>query len=317
MTFDVAIKRGISIRGTVTDKVTGKPVGAAIDVYAFADNPHVREYPGFRMSGLARSFNYNGGYEAVALPGRGLIAVRVGGYLPRYRAHVGAEAIKGYDPQLMSFRTMPEICNVGNYHALAEFDLDPKAESATLDIQVDPCRTIAVTPVDPDGQPVAGTMAAGVSNQFASSEYPQSSSTIEIDAVEPGRPRRLTITHTDRKLVGSLYLKGDETGPLTIRLQPFGTVMGRIVDEEGRPRGGLGDLECGRLETGTSRRSGHAARRRSRRRHPDRPRRPVPHRGPRSGAQVWCRRIGRLDVLWRLVPRLASQARRGEGLGRS
>jgi hypothetical protein len=45
--------------------------------------------------------------------------------------------------------------------------------------------------------------------------------------------------HEGRKLAGSVYLTGDEVGPLTVRLQPSSTVTGRIVDEEGRPRGGL------------------------------------------------------------------------------
>jgi hypothetical protein len=32
---------------------------------------------------------------------------------------------------------------------------------------------------------------------------------------------------------------------LTIQLQPYGTVTGRIVDEDGRPRGGLGITSVG------------------------------------------------------------------------
>ena len=50
----------------------------------------------------------------------------------------------------------------------------------------------------------------------------------------------MTITHAGRKLIGSVYLKGDEAGPLTLRLQPWGTITGRIVDEDGQPRGGSG-----------------------------------------------------------------------------
>ena len=38
-----------------------------------------------------------------------------------------------------------------------------------------------------------------------------------------------------RKLIGSVYLKGDETGTLTVRLQPWGTILGRIVNDEGQP----------------------------------------------------------------------------------
>ena len=49
----------------------------------------------------------------------------------------------------------------------------------------------------------------------------------------------MTITHAGRKLIGSIYLKGDETGPLTLRLQPYGTITGRIIDDDGQPSGGL------------------------------------------------------------------------------
>ena len=61
---------------------------------------------------------------------------------------------------------------------------------------------------------------------------------IEIHALDPSKPRRVTITHDGRKLVGSVYLKGDEAGPLTIRLQPWGTITGRIVDDDGQPATG-------------------------------------------------------------------------------
>ena len=54
------------------------------------------------------------------------------------------------------------------------------------------------------------------------------------------KPRRVTITHAARKLVGFVYLKGDEAGPLTVKLQPWGTITGRIIDDEGQPARGTG-----------------------------------------------------------------------------
>jgi hypothetical protein len=47
------------------------------------------------------------------------------------------------------------------------------------------------------------------------------------------------VTHEGRKLIGSVFLKGDEVGPITIKLQPWGSISGRIVDDEGRPRKGV------------------------------------------------------------------------------
>jgi RNA polymerase sigma factor (sigma-70 family) len=244
VTFDIALKRGILVRGRVTDKATGQPVGAMVDAFAFVDNPHRREFPGYRGSELSRALVIDGRYEVVALPGRGLIAVQAGGYLDHYRRSVGGQAIKGYDPKMMAFHTEPSYCTPGNYHALAEINLDPKAETAELDLQVEPGLTITVTPIDPEGRPVAGTVATGVST-ITSTEYPQGSSTIEILGLDPSSPRRVTVAHRGRKLIGSVYLKGDEAGPLTIRLQPWGTIAGRIVDEDGRPRGGLGLMSAG------------------------------------------------------------------------
>ena len=242
---DLALKRGILIRGTVTDKITGRPVNAAIDVYAFEDNPHVKDFPGFRESNLSRSFAINGRYEALALPGRGLIGVSAGGYLVPYRTAPGAAKIGGYDSALMGFRTHPHFCQVANYNELAEINLDPKAQTATLDLQLDPGRMIEVTPVDPQGIPVAQTTAAGVVDLHPSSEYPQPGPVIKVHGLDPSRPRRLTVRHAGRGLIGSIYLRGDELGPLTLQLQPSGTIAGRLVDRDGRPRGGVGIISTG------------------------------------------------------------------------
>ncbi len=244
VTYDFAMKRGILLRGKVTDKATGRPVSGYVNTYVFEDNPLIGEFPGYRQSLPRYAPIKDGRYEVVALPGHGVIGCRAS-EMERYRGHVGAEAIKGYDPRLMSLPTRPFYCHVGNYHVVAELNLDPKAETATLDLQVDPGRTLTVNPVDPEGKPIAGTVAAGVSDLFNSTEYPQPSTTIEIRGLDPSRPRRVTVTHAGRKLIGSVYLKGDETGPLTLRLQPFGALTGRIVDEDGRPLGGLALTSAG------------------------------------------------------------------------
>jgi hypothetical protein len=236
--FDMAIKRGILVRGRVTDKATGQPVSGHVDTFVFADNPHVNDYPGYRgaYEPYAR-IGDDGRYEVVALPGRGIVACRSD--LGRYRGQVGAEAIEGYDPKSVFLKAVLPSCMVDNYHVLVEVNFDPKAESATVDLQVDPGRTLTLNAIDPEGEPVGGTYVSGVTDLFSTSEYDQDSPTIEVHALAPSKPRRVTITHAGRKLVGSVYLKGDEIGPLTVRLQPWGTIAGRIVDDEGQPRGGL------------------------------------------------------------------------------
>src|SRR5262249_52984071 len=55
----------------------------------------------------------------------------------------------------------------------------------------------------------------------------------------PHEERIVTILHEGRKLSGGLVVRGDEPGPLTARLQPWGVVTGRLVDTRGEPRTGV------------------------------------------------------------------------------
>ncbi len=236
--FDFALKRGIVVRGKVRDKVIGRPVRGAVNYYAFSDNPHIAEFPGFRSSYVANApIKEDGSYEVVALPGRGLIAVRA--EQERHRGAVGAERIRGFDPKNQMFSTAPWFCYVGNYNVIAEVDLDPGAEPAPLDLQADPGRSVAIEVVDPSGQPLGGTKVKGKAELFPTAPFDEESANFEIHALDPSQPRRVVITHEGRKLIGSIYLKGDEAGPITVRLTPWGTVAGRIVDDEGKPRKGV------------------------------------------------------------------------------
>ncbi len=189
--FDIALKRGVLVRGRVTDKATGKPVSGYVESYTFNDNPHVREFPGYFNSNspLAR-FENDGRYEVVTLPGRGIIAC--GSDSGRYKTGVGAEAIKGHDA--VGFDTIPSMCPISQYHVLAEVNIDPQAESATVDLQVDPGRTLTLTVVDPEGKPIGGTKAFGLTD-MGGGEYEQESPSIEVRSLDPAKPRRVRITH--------------------------------------------------------------------------------------------------------------------------
>ncbi len=105
----MTLKRGVLVRGRVTDKATGRPVSGYVGSYTFADNPHVDEFPGYKESYQPLAFlDDDGRYEIVTLPGRGIIACRSD--LGRYRQGVGAAAIKGFDPRLGGvggFNTLP------------------------------------------------------------------------------------------------------------------------------------------------------------------------------------------------------------------
>jgi hypothetical protein len=65
------------------------------------------------------------------------------------------------------------------------------------------------------------------------------SATFTARALEPKRPRPLVFRHDEKKLAAVVVARGDERGPLTVRLQPAGTVTGRLLDDDGQPRRGV------------------------------------------------------------------------------
>ncbi|MHC5541190.1 carboxypeptidase regulatory-like domain-containing protein, partial [Singulisphaera rosea] len=258
--FDLTLTRGVVVRGRVTDKATGRPVLGYVEAFTFSDNPWVAKFPGYRDGYTPQAYlDEDGRYELVTLPGHGIIACRSD--RDRYVTGIGADTLKGVDAKLGLFSTLPFNCHVGTYHILADVDLTPTTTPVSLDLQVDPGRMIALKAVDPEGNPVAPTKVLGLSPMFIE-ERLQESSSIEVHGLDLSKPlRRVTIVQTDRKLVGEIALKGDESGPINVRLQPWGTILGRVIGEDGAPRVGLrlssiGYLSTGRMEPEDPRTSG-------------------------------------------------------------
>jgi hypothetical protein len=107
-----------------------------------------------------------------------------------------------------------------------------------VNLQVDPGRTLMITAVDPEGKPLGGTTVRGLTDG-GGPEIGEESPRFEVRSLDPSKPRNVVVKHEGRKLVGLVELKGDEPGPITVRLEPWGTITGRIVNDDGNPRGGL------------------------------------------------------------------------------
>jgi hypothetical protein len=183
------------------------------------------------------SFDEQGRYELVALPGRGLITVREES--DRYRPASGYEKIAGYDAKYRLIDALPQTVNPSSHAIVAEVVVDPKDQSITLDLQADPGKSVAIEVVGPDGSPIGDTKVKGRAELFQSGPVPQPSASFEVYAIDRSRPRRVIVMHEGRKLIGTALLTGDEAGPVTIKLEPWGSVAGRIVDDEGRPKKGV------------------------------------------------------------------------------
>jgi RNA polymerase sigma factor (sigma-70 family) len=233
VTVDAELKQGVWINGRVTDKATGKPALAYIEYFAFADNPSRKDAPGFwpRLSSKD-----DGTFQFIGLPGRGVIGAR--GFQDRYLVAVGSEKYKlRAGPGWKTIETSPP-CMIENYHTLAEVAPAKDATSLTCAITLDPGRTLTGTVVGLDGKPLAGARIGGVTGFSITcwEHQTQPAAEFTVYAVKEGQKRNVLVLHEEKHLAGSLMIRGDEKGPLAIRLKPWAVLTGRLVTGDGQPR---------------------------------------------------------------------------------
>jgi hypothetical protein len=252
VTLDFALKRGVWIRGRITHKETGRPVRAVVDYFVFSDNPFLQEAPDYVGNNYPEGepIAPDGTFTVLAFPGRGLLAAKAA--TPHEADFVvgsGAEMIldrrngKGFD-------TKPRPCYAADYNTLVEINPKKGEVALTRDLVLDPGKTVTGTILDPEGKPLKGASIHGVHGiRFHVDALPTAQFRI------PGivsKPRLFLIQHQERHLGAAVYFKGDEPAPVTVRLQKFGTIMGRLVDADG-PRDGciMGEVAEGKLPAST------------------------------------------------------------------
>jgi hypothetical protein len=251
--------RGIPFRLTLRDEA-GRPVEAEVTYSAIAPNPFFQKViqsvlaqAGSSLSRAARQSD--GTYLGVALPGPGAVLAktpRKAGYRP---AHVDPKGF--FAPGKVSWAPQEVYTVYGdhdglavatffggaglNQHDYAAIVLVNPAEGAgplQLAATVAPDRPRRVTLLDPEGRPVVGAEATGLIPYYWAGGRALRAATVPIVGLHPDRARRITFVKEDRKLIGFLLARGDGDTPYTVRMQPWGTFTGRVVDDQGRPQKG-------------------------------------------------------------------------------
>jgi RNA polymerase sigma factor (sigma-70 family) len=230
---DFALKRGVWIRGRVTDKVTGKPVRAKVRYGTFPDNPHRRGVPGYDGSATAVTGD-DGSFAVLGLPGRGLIAVKADE--DRYLTSIGADKIPAANKHSTNFEsilTHPLFVSA-EYHAFVQVNPAADGKAAACDVHLDPGKSVQGNIVDADGKPLDGVRVMDLKLMW-SRPQPLAGSRFTANALDPRHPRQLFFYHREKHLGAAVQVRGDEEKPLTVRLQPCGIVTGRILDSKGHP----------------------------------------------------------------------------------
>ncbi len=240
ITKDFQLKRGAWATGRVIDKATGKPVQAQMEYYILEGNPHLEEYPTYGTIRVGMPFNAgeDGRYKIAVMPGRGVLGARKGN--DTYRLGLGTDKIPGLKVTSGMVMSRPSYLVPTNFNTIVGIDPKPGDESVVTDIELDRGRTLKGTLVGPSGEPVSGAFVMGTEDFFQSWEHePLASSEFEVHSLGSESKRALIFWHKEKNLTGSRVIKPGEDGPITIKLEPCGTLTGRLVDDEGQPRAGV------------------------------------------------------------------------------
>jgi RNA polymerase sigma factor (sigma-70 family) len=237
LTVDFDLEQGVVVRGHLTDKATGKPVRGWVHCTALASNPNLKDFTGQRQPDGAIEVAADGSFAVVAVPGPGLLLVHAHEADRYARTEVGDDDPLRRDLAALDRRTTPS-----RFHAVVRINPSEKdAKSTACDIALEPGQTRTGTVVGPDGKPLPGAFAGGLSPIDISRVPPLKLDAATFTAVglSARTPRPLFFFHPEKRLSKLEWVKADGADPLTVRLEPPGTITGRVVDAAGRPLAGL------------------------------------------------------------------------------
>ena len=244
---------GIPMRLKLIDKETGKPLRNA-DVYyqPIYPNAHSREASGYTP--VMGSGPYNSGvvqedgyYLLGVLPGPGAVFVRTPPGVFRPACVDPKTFFKEKDSPDPKQERLPrygdtDIINTAvgegwDGTPQSQFSgialVDPAEDSgpimAELALERDSKREVRV--VGPDGDVLRDVVAEG-----SGAESNPISGVVTVSQLNPLRPQRFKFHQDAKKLVGFLIARGDEPEPYVVKLQPWGTITGQLVDAEGKAR---------------------------------------------------------------------------------
>ena len=252
ISLDIDLHRGIWITGRVTDQLDGRPQLARIVYYPLRTNPYAKQLSEFAEQELPRgpgddaddASGDDGTYRILGVPGPALIgAWSTSG---DYRRGVGFDDLKTVKPDrdgrlwLSVFSNgspgpSPKVVNV-----IKEITFPAEPQAAVCDLTLDPGESVNISVLDASGKPATGYRVKGrsPSNRFP---VPLQQSQFRVAGLAPGEKRIVLIHDAARHIGKALMIEFGPQTPrsMTVRLERCVTVVGRGVDEDGVPVGGV------------------------------------------------------------------------------
>ena len=229
---DIQVSRGVLMRGRLIDAATRQPVPGSIAYIALSGNPYVAQVPELGADAPAVDTEPDGSFELVGLPGPGALAGRAA----EDRFCMSRPESWGQPADKQGFYSTANLGLVAPiwFHTVVRIEPKPDATELHRDLVLEPGRSIRGKLVDPDGRAVEGVSATRLTALGFVDHLPGSSFT--ATGLEADRPRSVWFLNDKRTLGRLLTLPGQEQDSITVTLQPCGTLVGRLVDTEGRPK---------------------------------------------------------------------------------
>jgi 5-hydroxyisourate hydrolase-like protein (transthyretin family) len=252
VTVDVRMKKAVVITGRVVEKGTGKPVPGIVWAGVLTDNPFVKDFPEFDSSAAMRS-EYtadDGTFRIVTIPGPVILMGGPDGQRTpdrqraryRYKPPVPDPNYPQYFPKERGLGGAYYTLNSGITPIQGNFckvlEVKPGSTTVEQDVILEPASALKVKIRDADGKPLTGVWATGFSPQDWHRAEKCAADECTAYDVQPDKPRLMVFFEPDRKLVGTITLKGDEKEPAA-KLGPAGSVNGRLVGPDGKPAAGV------------------------------------------------------------------------------
>jgi RNA polymerase sigma factor (sigma-70 family) len=221
---DAALRRGIRVDVSASDAATGQPVPGSVSYFAMPPKRTFMPLPGSDGYDNFMPTRVDGSLRFIVAPGKAIVALRTDWKkypIPREAATIW----------------LPSGLSPANYAAFAEINPNDGDRSIRVEFKLDAGRIVTGKLIGPDGNAVTGAWVAPLRTDFwfldsASALKSEMFSAIGID---PARPRLLCFVQREKKLAGSIVVRGDETAPVTVHMQPWATISGRLLDANGKP----------------------------------------------------------------------------------
>jgi RNA polymerase sigma factor (sigma-70 family) len=244
-TVDLDLVGGIPLSGRVIDQATQKPPRAAhVEYYPLFPNAYSSGITNGVLAASSALVHPDGSFSLVVQPGPGVVCAAA---LPR-----NSYAVAVIDESELANLGI-ERRNVGGclclqaavgargrtiiyentYNALLLINPDERALFVTLDITLQPARRLNGTVVDPQGKPLTSVNVIGLT--ALTEEEVLDGASFTVMGLNARGNRTLFFHHRDSGLGKVLTIRGDEIGPLSVQLDPCGSVGGRIVGKDSKP----------------------------------------------------------------------------------